>query len=146
MLHIPYKGNAQAIPDVISGQVHMIFDPINTAGPLVREGKFRALGYTGAKRAPQLPDVPTIAEQGFPGYEFSLYIGLVAPAGTPGEAIAKLHEALSRARKSQELRNRFAREGSELAADDSVKQFNEFIQNEVARYTKVIRDANIKVE
>lgn len=146
LLHVPYKGNAPAIPDVLSGQVLIIFDPINTSSPLVKEGKFRALGYTGSRRAALHPEVPTVAELGYPGYEFSIYTGLVAPAGTPREVIARLHAALSKARGSKELRDRFVREGTEMSADDSVEQFNEFLRREVTRYTSVVKAANIKVE
>ena len=131
---------------LLGGQVLIIFDPINTSSPLVKEGKFRALGYTGSRRAALHPEVPTVAELGYPGYEFSIYTGLVAPAGTPREVITRLHAALSKARGSKELRDRFVREGTEMSADDSVEQFNEFIRREVTRYTSVVKAANIKVE
>ncbi len=146
MLHVPYKGNAPAMPDVLSGRVHVIFDPVNTSGAYITDGRFRALGYTAPKRSPLFPNVPTIAEQGFPGYEFSIYTGLVGPAGTPPETIARLHAAMGKAKASVELRDRFAREGTELAADQPVAQFNDFLRREVERYTTVVKAANIKAE
>ena len=136
VLHVPYKGNAPAIPDVLSGQVNVIFDPVNSAGPLVRDGKFRALGFTSSRHTPLFPNVPTIAEQGQAGYDFSIYTGLVAPAGTPKDVLAKLHDALMKATSSAELRERFSKDGTELLTGDSTDQFNEFLRLEVTRYAK----------
>lgn len=146
MVHIPYKGNGPAMPDVLSGRVHVIFDPINTSTPYITEGRFRALGYTAAKRAPQFPNVPTIAEQGFPGYEFSIYTGLLAPAGTPVDIINRLHATMGKVKSSAALRERFTKEGTELAADQPVAQFNEFLKREVERYKSVVKAANIPIE
>lgn len=146
MVHVPYKGNGPALPDVLSGRVHVIFDPINTSAAYISDGRFRALGYTASRRAAQFPNVPTIAEQGFPGYEFSIYTGLIAPAGTPPEALSRLHAAMGKVKSSTELRDRFAREGTELAADQPMAQFNDFLRREVERYTTVVKAANIPVE
>ena len=146
MVHVPYKGNGPALPDVLSGRVHVIFDPLNTSAAYITDGRFRALGYTAPKRATQFPNVPTIAEQGFPGYEFSIYTGLVAPADTPADTIARLHAVMARVKSSPELRERFAREGTELAADQPVAQFNELLKREAERYTAVVKAANIPVE
>ena len=146
MVHIPYKGNGPAMPDVLSGRVHVIFDPINTSTPYINEGRFRALGYTAARRAPKFPNVPTIAEQGFPGYEFSIYTGLLAPAGTPPDIINRLHAAMGKVKSSTELRDRFAREGTELASDQPLAQFQEFLKREVERYKSVVKAANIPME
>lgn len=146
VLHVPYKGNAPAIPDLLSGQVNVIFDPINTSGPLVREGKFRALGFTSSQRSPVFPNVPTIAEQGIAGFDFAIYTGLVAPAGTPREVIAKLHAALMKVTSSPELRERFSKDGTELLTGNSTDQFNEFLRQEVTRYATVVSDAGIVKE
>ena len=146
LLHVPYKGNAPAIPDVVSGQVNVIFDPINTSGPMVREGKFRALGFTSNRRSQLFPNVPTIAEQGLPGFNFAIYTGLVAPAGVPREIIAKLHDALSKAIASPELRERFSRDGTELSVGETPEQYTEFLREETLRYVKVVSDAGIKKE
>jgi tripartite-type tricarboxylate transporter receptor subunit TctC len=143
LLHVPYKGNAPAIPDVVSGREDVIFDPVNTSVPMVRDGKFKALATTGAQRTPLLPNVPTAAEQGFPGYEYSIYTGLVAPAGTPKEAIAKLQAALGQALGSPELRERFARDGTELSTPETPEQYTEFLRQEVARNAKLVSEAGI---
>lgn len=143
ILHVPYKGNAPAIPDVVSGQVNVIFDPINTAGPMVRDGKFRALGITSSRRSPLFPQVPTVAEQGLPGYEFHIYTGLVAPAGTPKDIVAKLSEALTKALATPEIRDRFTRDGTEMSGGDAPEQFTEFLKQEAARYGKVAEDARL---
>jgi tripartite-type tricarboxylate transporter receptor subunit TctC len=144
LLHVPYKGNAPAIPDVVSGHVNVIFDPINTSAPLVRDGKFRALGLTGSRRSPVMPDVPTIAEQGVPGYEFAIYTGLVAPAGTPPEVLAKLHAALVKATSSPELKARFSKDGTELLSGGTTEEFTKFLAEEVQRYAKVAADAGLQ--
>lgn len=144
LLHVPYKGNAPAIPDVVSGQVDVIFDPVNTSAPMVRDGKFKALGYTGSQRTPLLPGVPTIAEQGFPGYEYSIYTGLVAPAGTPKDVVARLHEALAKALASPELRERFSKDGTELSTGETPEQYTEFLRQESTRNAKVVSEAGIQ--
>jgi tripartite-type tricarboxylate transporter receptor subunit TctC len=146
MVHVPYKGNGPAMPDVLSGRVHVIFDPVNTSAAYITDGRFRALGYTAPRRTQQFPNVPTIVEQGFPGYEFAIYTGLVAPAGTPSEVLSRLHSAMGRIKASTELRERFAREGTELATDQPIAQFNDFLRREVERYTTVVKAANIPLE
>src|SRR5258707_4258908 len=97
MLHVPYKGNSQALIDVISGQVAMMYDQVSTSTPHVRAGKLRALAVTSLKRSPLLPDVPTVDEAGVPGYEDITFNGLVAPAGTPRAALVRLQPATGQA-------------------------------------------------
>ena len=146
MLHVPYKGNAPAIADVLSGRVDIIFDPISTAGPLVRDGRYTALGITTPGRSPLFPGVPTIAELGFPGFDFTVYTGLVAPAGTPRPVVARWHDALRRATSSADFRESFGQLGTELYTDATPEQFDAFLRNEVARYAKLVKEANIKPE
>jgi len=133
MINVPYKGNAPAIADVLSGRVDVIFDSISTSAPLVREGKFRALAGTTEKRSPVFPDLPTLAESGFPGYEFAVYTGLIAPAGTPPAVVAKWHAALYKVTSSPELRESFLRTGTELRTAETPGHFSEFLKREVAR-------------
>lgn len=144
MLHIPYKGNAPAIADVLSGRVDVIFDPINTSAPYVRDGRFIALGISTPTRSAMLPNVPTIAEQNFPGYDFTVYTGLVAPVGTPRAAVYRLHDALFKATSAPDLRENFAKGGTELFTHPSPEIFADYLKNEVARYAKLVKDANIK--
>ncbi|NEL74509.1 MAG: tripartite tricarboxylate transporter substrate binding protein, partial [Xanthomonas perforans] len=92
-LHIPYKGTGPALNDLLGGQVAMSFTDVLTAQPYVKAGRLRALGVTTAKRSQALPDVPTVAEQGYPGYDVSVFFGVVAPAGTPADRIALLNKA-----------------------------------------------------
>jgi len=144
MLHIPYKGNAPAIADVLSGRVDVIFDPISTSAQHVRDGRFIALGISTTTRSPTMPEVPTIAEQGFPGYDFTVYTGLVAPAGTPVPVVHRLHDALLKATSLPDVREGFAKGGTEAATHPSAEAFAEFIKSELARYAKLVKDANIK--
>jgi len=146
MLHIPYKGNAPAIADVLSGRVDVLFDTISTSVAYVREGRFIALGITTPNRSPLFPNVPTIAEMGFPGYDFTVYTGLVAPVGTPSVVVRRLHDALQKATAAPELRESFLRSGTELFTHPTPELFTDYLQNEVTRYAKLVKDANIKPE
>lgn len=144
MLHAPYKGNAPAIADVLAGRVDTIFDPISTSAQLVRDGRFIALGISTPTRSPLMPDVPTIAEQGFPGFDFTVYTGLIAPAGTPRAVLGKLHDALHRATSSAEIKESFLKGGTEAYTHPTPEAFGEYLATEVARYAKLVKDANIK--
>ena len=146
MLHVPYKGNAPAIADVLGGRVDVIFDPISTAGPLVRDGRFTALGITTPTRSPLFPNIPTIAELGFPGFDFTVYTGLIAPAATPKPVVARWHEALAKAAAAPDLREQFAHLGTELFTHATPELFDDYLRAEVIRYAKLVKDANIKPE
>ena len=146
LLHVPYKGNPPAFPDVQSGRVNVLFDPISTSTGFVRDGRFKTFGLTSAKRSPLLPNVPTVAEQGYPGFEFSIYTALVAPTGLPAEVLARLRGGIARFANDGELRERFAKDGSELIGPMNDAQLNEFLQREVTRYLTVTRAAGVKPE
>jgi tripartite-type tricarboxylate transporter receptor subunit TctC len=146
LLNVFYKGSAQAVIDVIGGQAMLMFDQISTSGPHVKGGKLRALAVTSLQRSPLFPDVPTMAESGYPGYEDVTLNFLLAPAGTPKEIIAKLHAEVAKAYKQPELIKRFAERSIELVASPSPEAFGETIKSEVARLSKVARDAGIKAE
>jgi tripartite-type tricarboxylate transporter receptor subunit TctC len=109
--HIPYKGSAPAVTDLLGGQVMMMFDNIPSALPHIKAGKLRPLATTGAKRDPLLPDVPTVAEAGVPGYESGVWFGLAVPAGTPKDVIAKLNDAAVKGTKSPEFVKRMTELG-----------------------------------
>src|SRR5262245_46114424 len=119
MLHIPYKGNAAAIVDVIAGNVQLMFDQVSTSKPYVDSGKLRALGVTSLKRTPLFPEVPTIDESGLKGYEEITFNGLIAPAGTPREVLARLHGEVSRIARLPDLHKRYLERGIELVASAS---------------------------
>lgn len=146
MLHVPYKGNAQAIVDVISGQVAMMFDQVSTSAPHVRAGKLRALAVTSLTRSPLFPDVPTIDESGVRRFEDITFNGLVAPAGTPRDIVARVHAEVAKAVRVPELSKRFLERGVELAASASPEDFAATIRAEFLKKAKLAREAGIKVE
>jgi tripartite-type tricarboxylate transporter receptor subunit TctC len=113
MVHVPYRGNAAAVPDLLAGRVVFLMDGPTTAFQHARDGRARIFGVTSAKRSPHFPDVPTIAEQGLPNYSYINYNGLVAPAGTPKEIVQRLNEAMRAALTSDALRERFRQEGQD---------------------------------
>ena len=146
MLHIPYKGNSAAIIDVIAGNVQLMFDQVSTSKPYVDSGKLRALGVTSLKRSPLFPDVPTIDESGLKGYEEITFNGLVAPAGTPREVLARLHAEVSRVVRLPELRKRYIERGIELTASASPDDFTAYIKAEFDKKARLARDAGIRIE
>ena len=146
LLNVFYKGSAQAVLDVISGQAMLMFDQISTSGPYVKAGKLRALAVTSAQRANMFPDVRTMAESGYPGYEDVTLNFLLAPAGTPKDIVTKLHAEVVKAYQQPELIKRFTERSIQLVASPSPEAFGETIKSEVARLSKVARDAGIKAE
>src|SRR4051812_31751982 len=143
MLHIPYKGNAQSIADVLGGQVPLMFDQMSTSIAQVKAGKLRALGVTSRTRSLLLPEVPTIAEQGLAGYEDMTWNGLMAPAGTPREVLERLRAAMVTAVSAPELRQRFLERAIELEASRSLAEVAAFVRDEVAAFARLAREANL---
>lgn len=146
LLHIPYKGNSAAIIDVIAGNVQIMFDQVSTAKPYVDSGRLRALGVTSLKRSPLFPDVPTIDESGLKGYEEITLNGLIAPAGAPREALARLHAEVSRIVRLPELRKRYIERGIELVASASPDEFTVAIKTEFDKKAKLARDTGMRLE
>jgi len=146
MLHVPYKGNSQALIDVIGGQVAMMFDQVSTSTPQIKSGKVRAIAVTSLKRPPLLPDVPTVDESGVPGYEDITFNGLVAPAGTPREILVRLQQAVAKAVSDAELTKRFIERGVELKASGSPEEFTAHIRAESEKKGRLAREAGIKPE
>jgi tripartite-type tricarboxylate transporter receptor subunit TctC len=146
MLHVPYKGNSQAIVDVIGGQVAIMFDQVSTSAPQIKAGKLRALGVTSLKRSPLLPDVPTLDESGVPGYEDITFNGLVAPAGTPRAVLVQVQQAVAKAVSAPELYNRFIERGVELKASASPEEFSAYVKAELEKKARLAREAGIKAE
>jgi len=146
MLHVPYKGNSQALIDVIGGQVAMMFDQVSTSTPQIKAGKVRAIAVTSLKRPPLLPDVPTVDESGVPGYEDITFNGLVAPAGTPREILVRLQQAVAKAVSDAELTKRFIERGVELKASGSPEEFTAHIRAEAEKKGRLAREAGIKPE
>jgi tripartite-type tricarboxylate transporter receptor subunit TctC len=140
--HIPYKGVTAAIPDLLSGRVTMMFSPIQSVLPLVREGRLRALAVTSLKRAPGFPELPTVAESGYPGFEVTLWNGLLAPAGTPTAIVRKLHLETLKALALPEPRAKFADLGLETIGN-SPDAFAAAIKSEIPKWAKVIKESGI---
>ena len=146
MLHVPYKGNAQAIIDVIGGQVMLMFDQVSTSEPYIKAGKLRGLAVSSRTRSPLFPNLPTIDEAGAPGYEDITFNGLVAPAGTPREILVRLNEEVAKVVRAPALRNRFLERGVELKASASPEEFTAHIKAEFDKKGKLAREAGIKLE
>ena len=145
MQHIPYKGRASAIPDLLGGRVTMMFDNMPSSLPLVREGKLRALGVTSAKRSPAAPDIPTLAEAGLPGFEAVSWFGLFAPANTPRPVVDKLQAEVSKILKSPDISKRLLDLGLEPAGG-TPEELAAYKKSEIAKWSKVVKDSGAKVE
>ncbi len=145
LLHVPYKGGGQVLTDMLSRAIDIDFEPMPTALPYIKNGRLRALGLTSAARSPLLPDVPTIAEAGVPGYDSTLWNGVLAPAGTPQPIIARLHAELVKIVQSPEMTKRLAGLGAEPTTM-TPQQFSAFISSEIARWRKLVKTLNLKVD
>ncbi len=143
--HIPYKGSAPAVTDLLGGQVMMMFDNIPSALPHIKAGKLRALAVTGAKRDPLLPDVPTVAEAGVPGYESGVWFGLTVPAATPKEEIARLNDAAVKGTKSPEFIKRMTDLGYSIIGS-TPEQMAEMNRVEVARWGPIVKASGAKAD
>jgi tripartite-type tricarboxylate transporter receptor subunit TctC len=144
MLHVPYKGNSQALVDVIGGQVNMMFDQVSTSAPQIKAGKVRALAVTSLKRSPLLPELPTADEAGLPGFEDITFNGLVAPAGTPREILSRVNRAVAEAVRTPDLYKRFLERGVELVASASPEDFTAYVKAEFEKKGRLARETGIK--
>jgi tripartite-type tricarboxylate transporter receptor subunit TctC len=142
MTHIPYKGAAQFTVDLLNGTVDLVLTLVTPAIPLAKSGKVRALGVTTAKRHPLLPDVPTVAEQGFSGFEAAGWNGVLAPAGTPRPIIARIHQVLAKALATPEARELYVGQGNELSGLGP-EEYRQFLQQEIDKYARVAKAAGI---
>ncbi len=145
LVNVGYKGAAPALNDLVAGQVNAMIINIPSALTLLQAGKLRALASTSARRTSLMPELPTLAESGLPGYDTVAWFGLVAAAKTPPEMVARLHAETQKVLARPELREQLARLGAEPATLSS-EAFAGFMRNEVTKYSKIIRDAGIKVE
>jgi len=138
MVHVPYKGSAPALGDVMSGQVGIMFDTTLSAMPFVKAGKLKALGVTSPQRTPAAPDVPTIAESGLPGYEVFAWNGVLVPAGTPKAIVAQLNEEIRKAMQLPQVREKFSAQGF-AASWNTPDQFGVFVRNEVEKWARTVK-------
>ena len=145
VVHIPYKGTPEALTDTMTGRITYFFSPISAALPNIRDGKLVALGVSTAKRSSALPNVPTLAESGLPGFDYNLWVGLFAPAGTPADIVDKIARDVARALATPEVKERLTALGAEAMPMTPV-EFTKFVGAEMEDSGKVIKAANIKVQ
>ena len=145
IVHVPYKGGGPAMQDVIAGHVKIMFSSLVQTTPFIKSGQLIALGTGGAKRSPVLPDVPTIAEAGVPGYVADNWWGIVAPAGLPAPMVDKLYKDVQAALKAPELQAQFAREGA-ATVEMSSAEFGEYIKTEIVKWGRVVKEGNIHAQ
>jgi tripartite-type tricarboxylate transporter receptor subunit TctC len=145
IVHIPYKGGAAGIADLIAGQVQLMLEGMNSITPHAKAGRVRSLAVSGARRSDALPDVPTIAEAGVPGYEASTWNGIVGPAGVPQAIVAKLNAEINKAIVSPAMRERFAAVGAE-PAPVTPEQFGQLIRREYVKWGEVVKRAGAKID
>jgi len=142
LLHVPYKGTGQAVTDLLAGHVNLMFAPAQTVMPYVREGRLRALALTGSRRSETLPDLPTVAESGLPGYEAVGWFGLLAPAATPQATVAKISADANRVLAEREVREKMLGLGADPSGD-TPEEFARFIRDDQAKWSKLMKEAGI---
>ncbi|MBN9529353.1 MAG: tripartite tricarboxylate transporter substrate binding protein [Alphaproteobacteria bacterium] len=145
MVHVPYKGSAPALNDLMGGQVQLMFDNMPSALPQVKGGTLKALAVTTATRSPAMPDLPTVAEAGVPGFEASSWFGVFAPAGTPKEIVAKLQTEIARILKSPEMTERLAQQGA-VAVGNTPDEFGAYVQSELVKWAGVVKASGARVD
>ncbi|MBX6376261.1 MAG: tripartite tricarboxylate transporter substrate binding protein, partial [Acetobacteraceae bacterium] len=145
LVHVPYRGSPPLLADLVSGQVSVGFDNVLSSAPLIAAGRLRALAVSGARRAPALPDVPTLAESGLPGFDVTVWQGLLAPAGTPAPVVARLNTEIVAALRSPDLRARLDQLGVE-AIGSSPEEFARFLNAELARWGEAVRRSGARID
>ncbi|WP_374122390.1 Bug family tripartite tricarboxylate transporter substrate binding protein [Variovorax boronicumulans] len=145
LLHVPYKGSAPAMTDLLGGQVQFMFSDAPTALPQIKAGKVKAIAVASARRSALLPDVPTVAESGLPGYEAYSWAAFMAPAGTPGDIVQRLSADIGKALDDPQVKQRLYDAGAE-AMPTTPEAFGKMLHSEIVKWTKVVRTANIKVD
>jgi len=146
MVHIPYKGGAPAMQDLLAGQVQIMFDNLANSLPQVKAGRLRALAVTTATRSPFMPELPTLAESGLPGFDLTTWFGVFVPGGTPREIVARLNSEIVRMLALPDMKQRLAAMGAEPPAHNTPEAFAAFIQREYSKYAKVIRESGARVD
>ena len=146
MRHVPYKGSAPAITDLLGGRVTIMFPGIGSAVPLVKEGKLKGVAVTTSKRTPIAPEIPTVAESGVTGYDVSTWESVQAPAGTPRDAVAKLNKAIGEVLATKEIRDRMAALGLEADGTKSPAEVAQFVAAEKEKWARVVKERDVKVE
>jgi tripartite-type tricarboxylate transporter receptor subunit TctC len=142
---VPYKGSDGARTGILGGQVQMMIDAITTMAPNVRGGKLKALGTTGKTRSSVLPDVPTVAEAGVPGYEAGIWLGLMAPAGTPRPVLERLNTEINKIINAPDVRENWTKQGA-MPMGMSIDAFDKFLREEIVKWADVVKKSGAKVD
>ncbi len=145
LTHVQYKGAGPALTDVIGGQISLTITAMSATLPYIQSGRLRALGVTTARRSPTLPQVPTIADAGVPGYESNNWVGVFAPAGTPADIVSKLGTEITRIQATPEMKSRLDTLGAEFAPN-TPEQFSAFQRTEIAKWSKVIKESGARID
>jgi tripartite-type tricarboxylate transporter receptor subunit TctC len=145
MTHVPYRGTTPAVTDMLGGQVQVMFDVTPTALPQIKAGKLRPLGVTTMERLPSLPDVPTLIEAGYPGFDYYVFYGVLVPAGTPGGIVAQLNTHIDRAIEAPDMRKALAERGVDVRAG-TAQQFDDFLANERAKWAAAVKESGATVD
>jgi tripartite-type tricarboxylate transporter receptor subunit TctC len=145
IVHVPYKGSDGARAGILGGQVHMMIDAITTMAPSVRAGKLKAMGTTGRTRSSVLPEVPTIAEAGVPGYETGIWLGLMAPAGTPRPVLERLNAEVAKVLSAADVKQTWDRQGA-VPMNMTIAQFDKFLRDDIVKWAGVVKATGMKVE
>jgi tripartite-type tricarboxylate transporter receptor subunit TctC len=143
IVHVPYKGSSQARTDVLGGQVDMMFDAVTTMSEFARAGKVKALGTTGKARSAVLPNVPTISEAGVAGYEAVIWLGLMAPKGTPPDIVRRLNSEVVKIVSKPEVRDEWAKQGA-AAMNMNPEEFTRFVNEDIAKWERIVRISGAK--
>lgn len=145
MTHVPYKGSAPAVLAMLGGEIDVLFDNVPNVMTQIKAGKLKAIGVTDSKRAPLLPNVPTVAESGVPGYEVNVWFGIQAPGGTPDDIVNKLNTAIARILKTPEITALYGQQGVEVVAS-SPDRFSQLIGSEIAKWGAVVKEAQVVIQ
>jgi tripartite-type tricarboxylate transporter receptor subunit TctC len=145
IVHVPYKGSSGARTDLLGGQVQMMFDAITTMAPNVQAGKLRALGTTGRERSTVLPEAPTISDAGVPGYEAVIWLGIMAPAGTPAAVVEKLNAEITRIVNAPEMKVAWAKQGA-VAMSMSTARFEQYLRDDIAKWAGVVKRSGARAD
>ncbi|MFO1311681.1 MAG: tripartite tricarboxylate transporter substrate binding protein [Burkholderiales bacterium] len=145
MVHVPYKGNALAMQDLVAGNIQVLFDPVQTSIPQIQSGKVRPLAVTSKTRFAELPNLPTVAESGYPDYEFVVWYAFVAPAATPAPIVARLNAEINKAVSDPEMKRKFAALGADLTASKP-EECAAFVRSELGAWGKLMADVGIRKE
>jgi tripartite-type tricarboxylate transporter receptor subunit TctC len=145
IVHVPYKGSSGARTDILGGQVQMMFDAITTMAPNVQAGKLKALGTSGKARSAVLPGVPTVSEAGVPGYEAVIWLGVMAPAGTPRAIVDRLNAEITRAANAPEMKEAWAKQGA-VSMSMSPDEFNRYMRDDIEKWARIVKISGAKAD